>query len=51
MDDKCEFAYETLGTIAVQRGNLSKVVDLFEKAIHSMERRHCQSCEINNKDP
>jgi len=33
VDDKCEFAYETLGTIEVQRGNLSKAVDLFEKAI------------------
>ena len=22
VDDKCEFAYETLGTIEVQRGNL-----------------------------
>ena len=33
VDDKCEFAYETLGTIEVQRGNLKKAIDLFEKAI------------------
>lgn len=33
IDDKCEFAYETLGTIEVQRGNLKIAVDLFEKAI------------------
>ena len=33
VDDKCEFAYETLGTIEVQRGNLSKAIELFEKAI------------------
>lgn len=33
VDDACEFAYETLGTIEVQRGNLKKAVDLFEKAI------------------
>ena len=32
-DDKCEFAYETLGTIEVQRGNLKKSIELFEKAI------------------
>ena len=32
-DDKCEFAYETLGTIEVQRGNLKKAIELFEKAI------------------
>lgn len=33
VDDKCEFAYETLGTIEVQRGNLKKAVELFDKAI------------------
>ena len=33
IDDKCEFAYETLGTIEVQSGNLKAAVDLFEKAI------------------
>merc|ERR1711879_438184 len=33
LDEKCEFAYETLGTIEVQRGNLKKAIELFEKAI------------------
>lgn len=33
IDDKCEFAYETLGTVEVQRGNLKRSVELFEKAI------------------
>merc|ERR1712179_559268 len=33
LDDKCEFAYETLGTIEVQRGNLKRAIELFDKAI------------------
>merc|ERR1712059_182069 len=33
VDEKCEFAYETLGTIEVQRGNLKRVIELFDKAI------------------
>lgn len=33
LDTKCEFAYETLGTIEVQRGNLRRAIDLFDKAI------------------
>ncbi|XP_071454535.1 mitochondrial import receptor subunit TOM70 [Hetaerina americana] len=33
MDDKCEFAYETLGTIEVQRGNFLAGAELFDKAI------------------
>ena len=33
MDEKCEFAYETLGTIEVQRGNLKRAIELFDKAI------------------
>ncbi|KPJ20195.1 Mitochondrial import receptor subunit TOM70 [Papilio machaon] len=33
MDEKCDFAYETLGTIEVQRGNLRRSLELFEKAI------------------
>ncbi|XP_067009479.1 mitochondrial import receptor subunit TOM70 [Anabrus simplex] len=33
MDDRCEFGYETLGTIEVQRGNLRHAVELFDKAI------------------
>uniref|UniRef100_A0A182Y5V8 Uncharacterized protein n=1 Tax=Anopheles stephensi TaxID=30069 RepID=A0A182Y5V8_ANOST len=33
VDSKCEFAYETLGTIEVQRGNLVEAIRLFERAI------------------
>ncbi|KAK4887620.1 hypothetical protein RN001_003891 [Aquatica leii] len=33
LDNKCEFAYETLGTVEVQRGNLVIAVELFNKAI------------------
>jgi len=33
LDNKCEFAYETLGTIEVQRGNLNRAVELFDKAV------------------
>lgn len=33
IDDKCEFAYETLGTIQVQRGKLQEAIKLFESAI------------------
>lgn len=33
LDDKCEFAYETLGTIEVQRGNLENAVRLFNQAL------------------
>lgn len=33
IDSKCEFAYETLGTIEVQRGNLVEAIRLFERAI------------------
>jgi len=33
LDDRCEFAYETLGTIEVQRGNLKRALELFNKAI------------------
>lgn len=33
VDEKCEFALETLGTIEVQRGNLENAVDLFGRAI------------------
>lgn len=33
LDPKCEFAYETLGTIEVQRGNLKRAIDLFDIAI------------------
>lgn len=33
VDEKCELAYETLGTIQVQRGLLENAIDLFEKAL------------------
>ncbi|CAF0836289.1 unnamed protein product [Brachionus calyciflorus] len=33
IDDTCEFAFETLATIEIQRGNLPRAVELFEKAI------------------
>lgn len=33
IDEKCELAYETLGTIQVQRGLLENAIDLFEKAL------------------
>lgn len=33
LDDRCGFAYETLATVEVQRGNLILAVDLFNKAI------------------
>lgn len=33
VDEKCELAYETLGTIQVQRGLLERAVELFEKAL------------------
>lgn len=33
IDTKCELAYETLGTIEVQRGMLEHAVELFEKAL------------------
>jgi len=33
IDITCEFAYETLATIEIQRGQLTRAVELFEKAI------------------
>lgn len=33
IDDKCEFGYETLGTIEVQRGNLKNAIEIFDKAL------------------
>lgn len=33
IDSKCEFAYEMLGTIAIQRAELQKAIDTFEKAV------------------
>jgi len=33
MDELCEFAYETLGTIEIQKGNLKRAIELYDKAI------------------
>lgn len=33
MDDQCQFAYEMLGTIHVQLGNLKKGIECFDKAL------------------
>lgn len=33
MDPKCELAYETLGSIEVQRGNLEEAIRLFDEAL------------------
>lgn len=33
VDEKCEFAYETLGTVEVQRGNLERAIALFDNAL------------------
>lgn len=33
VDNKCELAFETLGTIQVQRGALEDAIELFEKAL------------------
>lgn len=33
VDENCEFCYETLGTIEVQRGNLQRAIELFDKAL------------------
>merc|ERR1712029_1084644 len=33
VDPKCEFAYETLGTLEVQSGNIKAAVGLFDQAI------------------
>ncbi|XP_053960136.1 mitochondrial import receptor subunit TOM70 [Anastrepha ludens] len=39
VDNKCLLAYETLGTIEVQRANLNRAVELFEKAIKFSKSR------------
>ncbi|XP_069744812.1 mitochondrial import receptor subunit TOM70 isoform X2 [Narcine bancroftii] len=47
IDNKCDFAYETMGTIEVQRGNLAKAIEMFSKAINlaksEMEMAHLYS--------
>ncbi|XP_011194227.2 mitochondrial import receptor subunit TOM70 [Zeugodacus cucurbitae] len=39
VDNKCLLAFETLGTIEVQRANLNRAVELFEKAIKLAKSR------------
>uniref|UniRef100_A0A1B0DDC5 Mitochondrial import receptor subunit TOM70 n=1 Tax=Phlebotomus papatasi TaxID=29031 RepID=A0A1B0DDC5_PHLPP len=34
VDDRCEFAFETLASIEVQRGNMQKAIELFDAAIN-----------------
>lgn len=50
VDPKCELAYETLGTIQVQRGLLENAVELFEKALllsrSELEMMHL--CSLRN---
>ncbi|XP_022109352.1 mitochondrial import receptor subunit TOM70-like [Acanthaster planci] len=50
IDSKCDFAYETLGTIEVQRGNMAAAKDYFEKAIDlartEMEMSHLFSLSV-----
>lgn len=33
LDEKCELAYESLGSIEVQRGNIEEAIKLFDKAL------------------
>ncbi|GFR07346.1 mitochondrial import receptor subunit TOM70 [Trichonephila clavata] len=35
MDEKCQFGFETLGSIEIQKGNLQRGLELFQKAIDS----------------
>ncbi|KAL6444474.1 hypothetical protein ACFW04_001957 [Cataglyphis niger] len=46
-DEKCEHAYESLGSIEVQRGNIEEAIRLFDKALElcrtSMELTHIYS--------
>lgn len=45
VDDKCELAYETLGTVEVQRANLEKAMSLFESAI-KLARSQREMCHL-----
>ncbi|XP_071957600.1 mitochondrial import receptor subunit TOM70-like [Antedon mediterranea] len=50
IDEKCDFAYETLGTIEVQRGNMDAAKEYFENAINlartEMEMTHLYSLSV-----
>ncbi|XP_073826567.1 translocase of outer membrane 70 [Musca autumnalis] len=50
IDDKCGLAYETLGTVEVQRANLDRAVELFEKAIKlaKSQAEMCHLCALRN---
>lgn len=37
IDDKCQFAYEMLGSLEVQRGKLRRGIDCFEKALKNAQ--------------
>lgn len=45
IDDKCGLAYETLGTVEVQRANLDRAVELFEKAI-KLAKSPAEMCHL-----
>lgn len=45
VDDKCELAYETLGTIEVQRGQLERAIELFESAI-KLAKSQSEMCHL-----
>ncbi|XP_075153295.1 translocase of outer membrane 70 [Haematobia irritans] len=50
IDDKCGLAYESLGTVEVQRANLDRAVQLFEKAIKlaKSQAEMCHLCALRN---
>ena len=60
LDDKCDFGYETLATIEVQRGNLEEAITLFDKAIalgrtateltHIFSLRYAAKTQLTLKD-
>lgn len=37
VDDKCEFAYETLGTVEVQRGELTCLHNVFKQFLNNFQ--------------
>ncbi|KAH8412823.1 hypothetical protein KR009_005985 [Drosophila setifemur] len=57
VDPRCELAYETLGTVEVQRAQLKRAVELFEKAVlyaksqaelvHVLSLRNAAVAQIN----
>ncbi|XP_011500393.1 PREDICTED: mitochondrial import receptor subunit TOM70 [Ceratosolen solmsi marchali] len=49
-DDKCEYAYDVLGTMEVQRGNLKYAISLFDKAIPLARTLHEITQTFNLRD-